>query len=79
MVTFGWAIVAVLMALTIVGLPWTPAALNIAAYTLLPFGQKAVSRADYIGHEDLGTGLLGLLGQRYLGSYSLAGGLPSRT
>jgi len=59
---FGWVIAAVLMAITIVGLPWTRAALNIAAYTLLPFGQKAVSRADYIGHEDLGTGLLGLLG-----------------
>jgi uncharacterized membrane protein YccF (DUF307 family) len=59
---FGWVIAAVLMAITIVGLPWTRAALNIAAYTLLPFGQKAVSRADYIGHEDLGTGLLGVLG-----------------
>src|SRR5262249_17459593 len=59
---FGWVIAAVLMAITIVGLPWTRAALNIAAYTLLSFGQKAVSRADYIGHEDLGTGLLGLLG-----------------
>jgi uncharacterized membrane protein YccF (DUF307 family) len=58
----GWVIAAVIMAITIVGLPWTRAALNIAAYTLLPFGQKAVSRANYIGHEDLGTGLLGLLG-----------------
>ena len=59
---FAWAIAAVLMAITIVGIPWTRAALNIAAYTLLPFGQKAISRADYVGHEDLGTGLLGLLG-----------------
>src|SRR5215470_9554620 len=59
---FGWVIAAVLMAITIVGLPWTRAALNIAAYTLLPFGQKAVSRADYTGRDDLGTGLLGLLG-----------------
>jgi uncharacterized membrane protein YccF (DUF307 family) len=32
---FGWVIAAVLMAITIVGLPWTRAALNIAAYTLL--------------------------------------------
>ena len=38
---FGWVIAAVLMAITIVGLPWTRAALNIAAYTLLPFGLKA--------------------------------------
>jgi uncharacterized membrane protein YccF (DUF307 family) len=58
----GWVIAAILMAITIIGLPWTRAALNIAAYTLLPFGQKAVSRADYTGHDDLGTGVLGLLG-----------------
>lgn len=58
----GWLVAAVLMALTIVGLPWTRAALNIALYTLLPFGHKAVSRSQYTGHEDLGTGPLGLLG-----------------
>src|SRR5512140_2687891 len=58
----GWVIAAIIMAITIVGLPWTRAALNIAAYTLLPFGQKAVSRADYSGHKDVGTGVLGLLG-----------------
>lgn len=58
----GWVVAAILMAVTIVGLPWTRAAFNVAAYTLLPFGQKAVSRADYTGHEDIGTGPLGLLG-----------------
>ena len=36
--------------------------LNIAAYTLLPFGQRAVSRAEYTGREDVGTGLLGFMG-----------------
>ena len=36
----GWLIAAAIMAVTIVGLPWTPAALRIAAYTLLPFGQR---------------------------------------
>jgi uncharacterized membrane protein YccF (DUF307 family) len=58
----GWVIAAVLMAITIVGLPWTGAAFNIASYTLLPFGQKAVSRAEYSGSEDIGTGPLGVLG-----------------
>ena len=37
----GWMIAAVVMAITIIGLPWTRAAFNIAAYTLLPFGQKS--------------------------------------
>jgi uncharacterized membrane protein YccF (DUF307 family) len=58
----GWFIAAILMAITIVGLPWTRAAFNIALYTLLPFGQAAVSRAAYTGREDLGTGALGAVG-----------------
>ena len=58
----AWVLAALIMAITIIGLPWTRAAFNIAAYTLLPFGQKAVSRAEYTGREDLGTGPLGVLG-----------------
>jgi uncharacterized membrane protein YccF (DUF307 family) len=58
----AWGIAAVVMVITIVGLPWARAAFNIAVYTLLPFGQKAVSRADYTGVGDLGTGTLGVLG-----------------
>ncbi len=59
---FGWLIAAIIMAVTIVGLPWARAALNIASYTLLPFGRMAVSRADYFGRDDLGTGTLGTIG-----------------
>ena len=58
----GWLVAAVIMAITIIGLPWTRAALNIALYTLLPFGQTAVSRAEYTGRDDIGTGPFGLLG-----------------
>jgi uncharacterized membrane protein YccF (DUF307 family) len=58
----GWLIAAAVMAITVVGLPWSRAAFTIAGYTLLPFGQKAVSRAEYFGREDVGTGALGFLG-----------------
>jgi uncharacterized membrane protein YccF (DUF307 family) len=58
----GWLLAAVIMAITIIGLPWTGAAFNIALYTLLPFGQRAVSRAEYTGSDDIGTGPLGVLG-----------------
>src|SRR5713101_1939982 len=58
----GWLLAAVIMAITIIGLPWTRAAFNIALYTLLPFGQRAVSRAEYTGYDDIGTGPLGILG-----------------
>ena len=58
----GWVLAAVIMAITIIGLPWARASFNIAIYTLLPFGQKAVSRAEYYGTEDIGTGPLGFVG-----------------
>jgi len=58
----GWLIASVLMAITIVGIPWARAAFNIAAYALLPFGHRAVSRADYTGRMDVGTSPLGTLG-----------------
>jgi uncharacterized membrane protein YccF (DUF307 family) len=58
----GWLIAAVIMAITIVGIPWARAAFNIASYALLPFGRRAVSRAEYHGTSDIGTGPLGLLG-----------------
>jgi uncharacterized membrane protein YccF (DUF307 family) len=59
---FAWLIAAIIMAVTIIGLPWARAALNIASYTLLPFGRMAISRADYFGRNDLGTGPLGTIG-----------------
>ncbi len=58
----GWVVAAVLMAITIIGLPWARAAFNIATYTLFPFGQKAVSRDEHLGRSDVGTGVLGLIG-----------------
>ncbi len=58
----GWGVAAVVMAITIIGIPWARAAFNIAVYTLLPFGYKAVSRDEHLGRGDIGTGLLGLVG-----------------
>jgi uncharacterized membrane protein YccF (DUF307 family) len=58
----GWVIAAIIMAITIIGLPWARAAFNIAVYTLFPFGQTAVPREHVTGQEDVGTGVLGVLG-----------------
>ncbi|MEA2730430.1 MAG: hypothetical protein QOF70_4905 [Acetobacteraceae bacterium] len=58
----AWLIAGVLLAVTIIGLPWSRAAFNIAAYTLLPFGYRVVRRDEYTGRTDLGTGPLGFLG-----------------
>jgi len=58
----AWVFAAIIMAITIIGIPWARAAFNIASYTLLPFGRKAVSRAEHLGTHDAGTGFFGFLG-----------------
>lgn len=58
----GWMVAAVLMAITIIGIPWARAAMNIAGYTLFPFGQRAISRDLVTGRADIGTGPLGVIG-----------------
>ena len=58
----GWMIAAVIMAITIIGLPWARAAFNIGVYSLLPFGQQAVNRDQITGQHDFGTGPFGLIG-----------------
>jgi len=58
----AWLIASVIMVITIIGIPWARAAFNIALYTLLPFGHKAVSRAEHYGREDTGTGPFGTIG-----------------
>ncbi len=59
---FGWLVASAVMAVTIIGLPWARAAFNIAAYTFLPFGSRAVRRDELTGESDVGTGALGLIG-----------------
>ncbi|HVJ54643.1 MAG TPA: YccF domain-containing protein [Aliidongia sp.] len=58
----AWLLAAVLFALSIVGLPWARAAAMIGLFSLWPFGQTAVPRAELTGRGDLGTGTLGTLG-----------------
>ena len=51
----AWVIAAVLMAITIIGLPWSFAALRIALYTLLPFGHEMRSRPNAGALSTLGN------------------------
>jgi uncharacterized membrane protein YccF (DUF307 family) len=43
---FAWLVAAAIMALTIIGLPWSFAAFRIALYTALPFGHEMRRRPD---------------------------------
>lgn len=58
----GWLIVSFVFAISIVGLPWARAAFNMAIFHLWPFGREVVEREDITGREDLGTGMLGFIG-----------------
>ena len=58
----AWVVAGIVLAITIIGLPWARAAFAIAAYTLLPFGYRVVPRYELTGREDIGTGPLGTIG-----------------
>jgi uncharacterized membrane protein YccF (DUF307 family) len=62
LMAFAWVVVGLVMAITVVGLPWARAAFVIAGYTFFPFGRAAVNRRDLTGRGDIGTGDLGFLG-----------------
>ncbi len=40
----AWVLAGVLLAITIIGLPWTPAAFRIAGFAYWPFGKVVVDR-----------------------------------
>src|ERR1700761_1333116 len=47
-----WLLAGVILAITIVGLPWTPAALRMANFSCAPFGREVISggrRRDGVG------------------------------
>jgi uncharacterized membrane protein YccF (DUF307 family) len=58
----GWAVAALLFAVSIIGIPWAKAAAMMAWFTIWPFGREPVDREILTGHEDIGTGAFGLLG-----------------
>jgi len=56
-----WLLGGALLALTVVGLPWTLAAWRIAGFAFAPFGRQVEDRRLVTGREDLGTGVMGLI------------------
>lgn len=58
----AWWFFGLLAFITIIGIPWGKACFVIGQFTFLPFGREAVSRKDLYQKEDIGTGVLGLIG-----------------
>ncbi len=44
-----WILAGCILAITIIGLPWTPAAFRIAGFSYLPFGKEMIDRDDGMG------------------------------
>lgn len=57
----AWMLGALILAITVVGLPWSAAAFRIGIFAFAPFGSRVVDRRLYTGRDDLGTGGLGLV------------------
>ena len=57
----AWLFGGLLLAITIVGLPWAGAAWRIAAFSFAPFGKRVVERSGLTGYGDLGSGPVGFL------------------
>ena len=55
-----WLVGGAILALTVVGLPWTFAAWRIAGFVFWPFGREVVDRRAVTGVDDWSTGVLGL-------------------
>ena len=61
-VGLAWVLAGVIMAITIVGLPWARSCFMLARFSFWPFGYDIVTRDQLYGEHDLGTGTLGTIG-----------------
>jgi uncharacterized membrane protein YccF (DUF307 family) len=58
----AWMLAGIIMAITIIGLPWARACFMMARFSFWPFGYDIISRDKLYGEHDIGTGSLGTLG-----------------
>jgi uncharacterized membrane protein YccF (DUF307 family) len=56
-----WFAAAIVMTLSIIGLPWARACWEIALLSFAPFGREVISDAELTGSEPMPLGLLRLL------------------
>ena len=58
----AWWLVGIVAFISIIGIPWGRACFMLGSFSFFPFGKEAISRDDLTGREDLGTGVLGVIG-----------------
>lgn len=58
----GWWLAGLVMLISIVGIPWARSCFVFGGFCFFPFGREAIDRRELSGRDDLGTGVLGLIG-----------------
>lgn len=58
----GWFLAGLIMFVSIIGIPWGRACFTVGRFVLWPFGRDAVDRRVSRGKQDIGTGVLGTIG-----------------
>ena len=58
----AWWFVGLIAFITIIGLPWARACFVLGNFSFFPFGKVAVRRNEVTGKHDIGTGMLGTIG-----------------
>ena len=58
----SWCVFGLLAFVSIVGIPWGKSCFVIAELSFFPFGKEAIARDELFQSEDIGTGILGVLG-----------------
>lgn len=58
----AWWVAGLVMAVSIIGIPWARSCFVLGGFCFFPFGREAIDRRELTGKDDLGTGVLGLIG-----------------
>ena len=58
----AWWLFGLIAIVSIIGIPWGKACFVIGQFTFFPFGKEAIDREELSSREDIGTGILGALG-----------------
>lgn len=58
----SWWLFGVLAFLSIVGIPWGRACFVMGTFSFFPFGKEAIDRRELTNRQDIGTGVLGAIG-----------------
>lgn len=58
----AWWLAGIVAFITIVGIPWGKACFVMGQFSFFPFGREAISRRELHQADDIGTGVLGTIG-----------------